>query len=66
MTRIAAAKTDTSKSAAHQRNVQREVDATDRRKAKPQPQGAMQAGARRYPVPPFPKQHHAKPGEEWA
>lgn len=25
---------------------------------------AMQAGARRYPEPPFPKQHQAKPGEE--
>jgi hypothetical protein len=27
-------------------------------------QGAMQAGARRYPEPPFPEQHLAKPGEE--
>jgi NAD(P)-dependent dehydrogenase (short-subunit alcohol dehydrogenase family) len=26
--------------------------------------GAMQAGARLYPVPPFPAQHQAKPGEE--
>ena len=25
----------------------------------------MQAGARQYPVPPFPKQHHPKPGAEW-
>lgn len=25
---------------------------------------AVQAGAREYPVPPFPKQHHKKPGEE--
>ena len=25
---------------------------------------AMQAGARRYPEPPFPKQHQAKPGRE--
>jgi NAD(P)-dependent dehydrogenase (short-subunit alcohol dehydrogenase family) len=25
----------------------------------------MQAGARNYPEPPFPKQHHPKPGEEW-
>ena len=24
----------------------------------------MQAGGRRYPVPPFPKQHHPKPGME--
>jgi NAD(P)-dependent dehydrogenase (short-subunit alcohol dehydrogenase family) len=27
-------------------------------------EGAMQAGARRYPVPPFPEQHQPKPGEE--
>jgi NAD(P)-dependent dehydrogenase (short-subunit alcohol dehydrogenase family) len=27
-------------------------------------QGAMQAGARRYPEPPFPEQHLAKPGQE--
>ena len=26
--------------------------------------GAMQAGERRYPEPPFPKQHQRKPGEE--
>ncbi len=26
--------------------------------------GAMQAGAREYPAPPFPKQHQAQPGEE--
>jgi len=26
---------------------------------------AMQAGAREYPVPPFPKQHQKKPGEEY-
>lgn len=28
--------------------------------------GAMQAGARRYPEPPFPKQHQTKPGDEAA
>jgi NAD(P)-dependent dehydrogenase (short-subunit alcohol dehydrogenase family) len=28
--------------------------------------GAMQAGARPYPVPPFPKQHQPKPGDEAA
>jgi NAD(P)-dependent dehydrogenase (short-subunit alcohol dehydrogenase family) len=27
-------------------------------------EAAMQAGARRYPEPPFPKQHQSKPGEE--
>lgn len=29
-------------------------------------QGAVQAGARRYPEPPFPEQHQRKPGEEAA
>ena len=28
--------------------------------------GAMQAGARRYPEPPFPEQHQVKPGDEAA
>jgi NAD(P)-dependent dehydrogenase (short-subunit alcohol dehydrogenase family) len=47
-----------------QRAIQRKVDARDRRatrKPKPSP---MQAGARIYPAPPFPKQHHPKPGIE--
>ncbi|TPM95050.1 SDR family oxidoreductase [Mesorhizobium sp. B2-1-3A] len=48
-----------------QRSVQREVDATDRAKPKTKVPAAMQAGARRYPAPPFPKQHHHKPGDEW-
>lgn len=52
--------------ALRQRSVQRKVDATDRAKSRPKSPGAMQAGARKYPVPPFPKQHHPKPGEEWA
>lgn len=52
------------KSAANrQRAIQKDVDADDRRRSPPQPK-AMQAGARRYPVPPFPKQHHPKPGME--
>ncbi|TGP49637.1 SDR family oxidoreductase [bacterium M00.F.Ca.ET.230.01.1.1] len=59
-------KTDTAETARRQRGVQRKVDATDRSKPKPKATGAMQAGARRYPTPPFPKQHHPKPGEEWA
>jgi NAD(P)-dependent dehydrogenase (short-subunit alcohol dehydrogenase family) len=46
-----------------QRRIQRKVDADDRTKSKKQG-GAMQAGARKYPEPPFPKQHHAKPGKE--
>jgi NAD(P)-dependent dehydrogenase (short-subunit alcohol dehydrogenase family) len=46
-----------------QRSIQRKVKADDR-KAERGAQRAMQAGARLYPVPPFPKQHLPKPGEE--
>ena len=47
-----------------QQNVQKEVAKAD---AKPsaKPEGAVQAGARLYPEPPFPMQHHAKPGHEF-
>ena len=50
-----------------QRKIQKGVDARDRaRKSAPKKKdGAMQAGARDYPEPPFPKQHHPKPGNEW-
>lgn len=51
-----------------QRSIQREVDAVDRRRAASKGKagkGAVQAGARPYPEPPFPKQHHPKPGAEW-
>ena len=48
-----------------QRDVQREVAKNDaQQKDKSKPKGAMQAGARLYPEPPFPKQHQAKPGHE--
>jgi NAD(P)-dependent dehydrogenase (short-subunit alcohol dehydrogenase family) len=47
-----------------QRSIQRKVDADDHRKPEKTAK-AMQAGARKYPEPPFPKQHHPKPGEEW-
>ena len=46
-----------------QRDIQREVAADDRQEEERAPT-AMQAGAREYPVPPFPEQHQAKPGEE--
>ena len=49
-----------------QRAIQRKVDADDRASKAKKPEGAMQAGARRYPEPPFPKQHHLKPGNESA
>lgn len=49
-----------------QRSIQKKVDSDDRkaRKKPPSKPKAMQAGARLYPVPPFPKQHHHKPGME--
>src|SRR5712675_2065508 len=52
--------------AAAERDIQKEIDRKDkaRPKEKDKGKGAMQAGARRYPEPPFPKQHLGKPGEE--
>jgi NAD(P)-dependent dehydrogenase (short-subunit alcohol dehydrogenase family) len=48
-----------------QQEIQREVANDDaKQKGKSKPEAAMQAGARRYPEPPFPKQHQAKPGHE--
>ncbi len=54
------------RTAAAYRKIQEKVDAGEspeggghERKA-----GAMQAGARRYPEPPLPRQHQAKPGSE--
>jgi NAD(P)-dependent dehydrogenase (short-subunit alcohol dehydrogenase family) len=47
-----------------QQDIQREVAANDS-KAPEKPEGPMQAGARKYPEPPFPKQHQAKPGHEF-
>ena len=54
----------TKEATAAQQRIQRQVD------AKPAPhrpnsgRKAMQAGARKYPVPPFPEQHQSKPGKE--
>ncbi|MER2535974.1 MAG: SDR family oxidoreductase [Rhizobiaceae bacterium] len=50
--------------AAKQRKVQSQVDSTDRQKGKAAKPKPMQAGARTYPEPPFPRQHHPKPGME--
>lgn len=47
-----------------QRDIQRGIDAGDRSKPGERKRGAMQAGARPYPEPPFPAQHQAKPGHE--
>lgn len=48
---------------AKQRDVQTQVAKADE-KPKSKPGGAMQAGARKYPEPPFPKVHQDKPGSE--
>lgn len=52
--------------AKRERAIQRQVDRTEpsRSKRKRASPGAMQAGARAYPAPPFPKQHLKKPGLE--
>ncbi|WP_442582099.1 SDR family oxidoreductase [Mesorhizobium sp. ASY16-5R] len=48
-----------------QRKIQKSVDRKDASKPKSADAHSMQAAARKYPAPPFPKQHHPKPGEEW-
>jgi NAD(P)-dependent dehydrogenase (short-subunit alcohol dehydrogenase family) len=54
------------RTAAEQRKIQQEVDRKQKPKESKEKQGAMQAGARRYPQPPFAKQHQPKPGSEEA
>ena len=53
-----------STAATAQRKIQKQVAAADRSAGKSETKGTMQAGARRYPEPPFPKQHQPKPGNE--
>jgi hypothetical protein len=60
--RFAAAAENT---AAADREIQQAIDRKENaRPKKEKHKGSMQAGARRYPEPPFPKQHLGKPGEE--
>jgi NAD(P)-dependent dehydrogenase (short-subunit alcohol dehydrogenase family) len=48
-----------------ERDIQREIDRSNKRQQDGKHKGgAMQAGARPYPVPPLPGQHLKKPGEE--
>lgn len=47
-----------------QREIQSEVDGKDNQGEGQAKTGAMQAGARIYPEPPFPEQHLTKPGQE--
>jgi len=49
-----------------QRRIQKQIARADKRHPKKEATRAMQAGARPYPVPPFPKQHQRKPGSEAA
>ena len=52
--------------AAAERAIQKEIDRKEKTRPKTaeKSKGAMQAGARAYPEPPFPKQHEPKPGSE--
>jgi NAD(P)-dependent dehydrogenase (short-subunit alcohol dehydrogenase family) len=54
------------KVADHERAVQARIDAKDAKSGDGGDEGAVQAGARKYPEPPFPKQHQTKPGDEAA
>jgi NAD(P)-dependent dehydrogenase (short-subunit alcohol dehydrogenase family) len=49
-----------------QRAIQKQVARADEAHPKAETKRAMQAGARRYPAPPFPRQHQRKPGSEAA
>jgi NAD(P)-dependent dehydrogenase (short-subunit alcohol dehydrogenase family) len=46
------------------RKIQRQAETRRKSKGQSKPEGAVQAGARRYPEPPLPKQHLEKPGLE--
>lgn len=49
---------------ARQHRIQAQVNRADAAGGEEAEPAAMQAGARAYPVPPFPPQHQAKPGDE--
>ncbi|HVZ28647.1 MAG TPA: SDR family oxidoreductase [Rhizomicrobium sp.] len=53
-----------SSTAEKHRDIQKQVAKADKEHPKEKVEKAVQAGARKYPVPPFPKQHLPKPGEE--
>jgi NAD(P)-dependent dehydrogenase (short-subunit alcohol dehydrogenase family) len=46
------------------RKIQKQVKIADQKRPLKEPKGAMQAGARKYPEPPFPTQALEKPGHE--
>jgi NAD(P)-dependent dehydrogenase (short-subunit alcohol dehydrogenase family) len=47
-----------------QRDIQERIDRTDAKAEAEKTEPVPQTGARSYPVPPLPKQHQPKPGEE--
>ncbi len=61
--RSAGRSTSTKGTARKHRAIQRQIARVDRKATAPKPR-VMQAGARHYPEPPLPAQHHAKPGQE--
>lgn len=52
--------------AEQERKIQAEIDAKASSGSDDQEDKAVQAGARKYPEPPFPEQHQTKPGDEAA
>jgi NAD(P)-dependent dehydrogenase (short-subunit alcohol dehydrogenase family) len=52
------------RTATAERAIQKNIDRKEASQKPKKTNGAMQAGARRYPEPPLPKQHIAKPGKE--
>lgn len=54
------------RAAREERDIQKGIDLKEQRSFEEKESGAMQAGAREYPVPPFPEQHQLKPGLEAA
>jgi NAD(P)-dependent dehydrogenase (short-subunit alcohol dehydrogenase family) len=54
------------KAVGRQRAIQKQVARAEKTHPKTEAEAAMQAGARLYPAPPFPKQHQQKPGSEAA
>ncbi len=52
------------RAADQEREIQRRIDEEERSFGGESKKGAMQAGARPYPEPPFPEQHQVKPGIE--
>jgi NAD(P)-dependent dehydrogenase (short-subunit alcohol dehydrogenase family) len=66
-TRLEAFAEGAEKAAEAERAIQQEIDRKEKTRSKPEKEGgAMQAGARRYPEPPLPRQHQKKPGDEAA